>query len=1354
MAAYLGKISAVIAANTQDFTRKLSTAKQDVEDFKRRLNGIRMNLDMSALDRTLTALQRMQRTFQEAKKLKIDTRDLQRMYKLFEDVGKPLTSVKNQIEGMSYAVQAQLYPALGKAQKGFQDLYNSVKAGGKASRAEVDALLAQVERLNASVSVVKGISGLNNSLSVASAGSTFVQSRAEDAMRKAAEARAAAGKLGGGVREDPFFQRLVGETAAAGNEITRLTAKVEKFKLALGNNPGLYASPKFMQSFADAQASLDGVVGRLEKLNAMSKGRVGNINLASELTDKAKEMLPAKDARRQQILQNYKDTIAGIAVGGGSYAEQKDDRAQAIAETRKALNADAFLEGPADRAKKLMERADKTKNPGLIADAENMRKLALETQKSADNTSQFTAKMQALVGVMDSFESKLQVTERSGKQFQMFIEAAGMKSDKLGAAATRAASDMRVVAQFKGNFPADRVTERGELGLKQEAAAKRIQSLLLAQQKVEANKAFTDERRVRAYQKIDQLILQQTKHLLEQTAALSGGAFDEKQVMAAADRAAKNAGSMGMGRFAGADLAFQQAAFAVDDFMSSTGGLEYKLRAVSNNLTQMGLMLGQSGLIPGLTATKGLFISLGVVMAGQLAVQLIKHLHLFGEYEKRGDVINEMLEKQRDRAKSAAEAFGQLAEAIRNSTMSESGGAGAGRRRDVAQATQKNRELLQERVAMQTPAIVENLAKQASLREEQKQNASNPAAVAGREKLIQDLKRQEILLRQGVASLRGPADPAGFLAEMQRRQIVASGDTSAAAVRFAGGANNPVAAARAAGIQANARAAAEAVRTQDFASPKEALDAMKRELTAASQAQRENETSGFIDPVSQAERDKIVSELEKAIAGLELQVDIDAFEMLSRAVYAAADDIESAQKRLTNAVEAGVPMARTLQLELDSLAESLDIALTEANRLRGEGDVQGALAAEERAKEIADRRGDVVDRARAVGRTATLQPLSFTSGILSAQAAAAETVTSKINASFNELNKQNLDDLRRQAGLTGLAADAQAAEEFNMQLMELAKNQLAATNASNEFAKAIERFATAVGNEVVSELDSESNRARRDRNKAQGAFAQAGGAGGAGRILGAAGRDLNDTLAVRGEAEARNRELQQRMERAREKFELGLLGAGGREDVDRARKIRELDEQAANANLGFDRQLKAKQDADRLRAEQRAAFENSPAAIAMRDEADRIDAGAQAGMADIERRKRGREMLLSDADKRREEVSSKALDLSAAVDEFAFGGERKKAAEQGAMNLAREVAPMLAGFGEEVMNARLAGPSRAPLNASDATTMEGQKELNRLLRGDDPSKDVNFVELQKQTQALEQIEKILAENAGVVVDLF
>lgn len=80
-----------------------------------------------------------------------------------------------------------------------------------------------------------------------------------------------------------------------------------------------------------------------------------------------------------------------------------------------------------------------------------------------------------------------------------------------------------------------------------------------------------------------------------------------------------------------------------------------------------------------------------------------------------------------------------------------------------------------------------------------------------------------------------------------------------------------------------------------------------------------------------------------------------------------------------------------------------------------------------------------------------------------------------------------------------------------------------------------------------------------------------------------------------------------------------------------------------------------------------------------------------------------------------------------------------------------QVAPMFKQFDEERQNAMLQGPSRAALQVSDVTTVQGASELTRLLRGDDAARNENLVELQKQSEKLDAIVAVLRENVPGVL---
>ncbi len=120
------------------------------------------------------------------------------------------------------------------------------------------------------------------------------------------------------------------------------------------------------------------------------------------------------------------------------------------------------------------------------------------------------------------------------------------------------------------------------------------------------------------------------------------------------------------------------------------------------------------------------------------------------------------------------------------------------------------------------------------------------------------------------------------------------------------------------------------------------------------------------------------------------------------------------------------------------------------------------------------------------------------------------------------------------------------------------------------------------------------------------------------------------------------------------------------------------------------------------------------------------------------------EQVTQDAAAINEAFSRDILGKRIVVDEAGRNAAFNRLAEQ----QAQQVAPLLAGFRDERLNAALQGPSRAALNVADAQTMEGNRELNRLLRGDDPNKDVNLVELQKQSDLLQGVIDAIEKQAG------
>ena len=126
----------------------------------------------------------------------------------------------------------------------------------------------------------------------------------------------------------------------------------------------------------------------------------------------------------------------------------------------------------------------------------------------------------------------------------------------------------------------------------------------------------------------------------------------------------------------------------------------------------------------------------------------------------------------------------------------------------------------------------------------------------------------------------------------------------------------------------------------------------------------------------------------------------------------------------------------------------------------------------------------------------------------------------------------------------------------------------------------------------------------------------------------------------------------------------------------------------------------------------------------------------------------GRELALTPRARQAQEMAVGVNKLKQAGLETKDNAERARFINDGAKNLRAQAAPMIEAMNNSRLSAILEGnngPSRQALKVSDVNTMEGQSEMNRLLRGDDAAKNVDLEELRKQTQALTDLNKMVGE---------
>jgi len=311
---------------------------------------------------------------------------------------------------------------------------------------------------------------------------------------------------------------------------------------------------------------------------------------------------------------------------------------------------------------------------------------------------------------------------------------------------------------------------------------------------------------------------------------------------------------------------------------------------------------------------------------------------------------------------------------------------------------------------------------------------------------------------------------------------------------------------------------------------------------------------------------------------------------------------------------------------------------------------------------------------------------------------------------------------------------------------KVAAEILATSVALGGFQEALNKAAMTLQNTLVGEATGRAGDARRRENEAAAIF----------------GENSPEARRARGQRERAEQTMRDaedeklRAEKAineqRVAFEEEMATGQNPAAKARADRIAELERFAAGESGTPAQREAAAAEARRLRTEQQREFENRPEVQAERDKADKADKEMQRRQS-IER---GLEMGRTEEEKRKEEIARQAGDLGNAAKflrDEGRGNEIRGLARKAAMEMAKDVAPLYAQLGEEVMTARLQGPSRAALNVSDISTSQGASELNRLIRGDDSARDVNLTELKKQSSLLEAIERAVLASTGVVVNL-
>lgn len=1410
--AFLGKISAVVTANTTDFTKKIEGTKQELMSLKRQLSGYQLNLNSRSLDGTLTKLQKFNRALQEAAKLSPFERlangfpDLKRLadqFKLFEDVGKPLTKVKDQIEGLSNAVQAQLYPELEKTQKGFQRLFNELSTGDATfanSKKRIDNLLASLSRLGRVSSAAADIGQLTARLNASNTGASFFQPRTQEALQRSLALRGQAEQVPARLRAGVFAD-LSADAERNAQKIEEQAARVSKALLEIeryGRTPRRVdvlaneqqalerltrqqeaINNQFQRELRGAQikqvispeseSQVQSLVERFSKLSAelrsvdstrfnglissvgalveqFNRGEVSarkakqavdalaaassSVNTGRALSDQSRSLLfSGSELRRQQIQRDFDRERAG---GLGDAATVRRDANL----TRERLNSE-IIPG----ARELQSRAAQFGEKDLTNKANRLISLSRQisneldkaTNLAADGKSEQAASRIQKVNALLQKQSQLwqDVSERIGTldeakiQQDLFLQSAGRSGVQLSQGARSAASDIALGAQFRGQI------SDGKARIEIEAELQRLTARVLELQKALASVANSDlgsDEKIAELARLDKEIASVTAGLPGFIAERSGGTRTEQDIAAAFAAAGNQPGSVSTKRSAVVQLAAQQALFAVDDLISATGGLEYKLRAIGNNITQLGLLLGQSGVIPGLTATTGLAVGLAVVIGGQLVSAVLRWATGAKEVDQRLKALNKSLEIQKTLAQQVAQSFSAIASGLSNAGFDEAARSANELTESIKRLSQQQRDLQGRGIADTSDKSISNRQQQEGLRERIEAETRPGVRIALQRRLSQ-IQRQEAGL---VGSLGEQGAPTA--AEI-RRSLVAVAE----GLRRSQEEINqqfdlipkPTALTRSA-FEAELLSKTLPAGQQDQL---EALNTLADRLTKIGQGQ-----AVFGGPNAPAEEaGKALAELQKQILRLENVGKLAGF--LESAADASRYLAES-QSIAARAIDAGVPGAIEFQDRLRVLAKQVsdaetaisaaqqDERLTPAQRNRVISDQSAIIdrSSNERSQLFRQLsrldRGIAVDGSSLFSDTAArarenLGAAGLGSGAAARRIRELEATRQQAQSALRVVRPDNAAE--REAAARVLRATNQEIQQIEAASIALRSFSealgRAAAEADSNFQAAQQRGDAARRNQFS--FDSE-------RNRTESSIAQ---------------RDAKNARSLRDNVDQAIADQAARLEKQ------SMIGQGPLAGVaDGIRKAqRELDSGVASP----DRQSELRQQILAGRAQiQQAAIDTQQVKDAL-DASTSFEELAKSAAG-------GRELSVTAADRAGEEVAQQISKIGAALGRQDIGqNTANDAASRVAQEQARSAAPAIFSLADSVANALLQGPSRAALQATDVSTVEGQRELNRLLRGDDSARDQNIVELEKQSQLLQGIKAAAdktAEKMGIVLN--
>jgi len=668
---------------------------QTIDQLKERID----RLDEREIQVVLNAVN--QGAFERAKT------ELEQLKSVADQLAKPLGDVAKQFSKLGVNVQASFIPALSQVQNEVAGMERAIRSGTFASEKDFSRLEAKVQKVTASMSRLSQAADITAGMRTGNE-LEFTDPNLQQRLLDARDASNAAASIPATRRQsDQQIKEIVANLGKATQESLRLQANLEKTRATGLLNDIISAENELEDSLK--------VVDQLtQKLRAKNSVEAEAAALAQKQAEAQKQRL-ANASSLLQVVDPNKDAAIGASQNIEAYLIQLqkiEEREQKIALNRaKMANASDFLQvvtanpdavagastplDPAFLQRNTEDKASRELGANISKASRDMDKLRSKTVSLRDTIETLPNSVASgLIPQLRRAEQEFVRLRASASASEEEIENAANEVDQL-AASVRRISATQGLSSFADSLQDASV--RGAIG-----SVKALEQMLLRIGVTAGDKSVASFEKLRAAVQrattqgtIGTKAFDQELEKLSLEAAEAAAATGKIRVGAAFNEI-KRGGDVARGGFDKLSLGLQQAAFAIDDFFSSTGDITQKIRAVQNNITQLGFVVG---------GTAGLFAALGVAVATQAVLALTNFAQKSEEAKADLERLNSVLETQKNLVEELKSAFDALSTSLTKGIFSQAQEEARSVASEIKSLIQQQKELRERNVTEFDPAV-------------------------------------------------------------------------------------------------------------------------------------------------------------------------------------------------------------------------------------------------------------------------------------------------------------------------------------------------------------------------------------------------------------------------------------------------------------------------------------------------------------------------------------------------------------------------------------------------------------------------------------------------------------------------